>query len=36
MTSSERTETIVLYFSLATSVFGLMTLPSGWVVPDLR
>ncbi|HEX5932730.1 MAG TPA: DMT family transporter [Pseudorhizobium sp.] len=36
MTNSEGTEAIVLYFALVTSVFGLMTLPFGWVVPDLR
>ncbi|MEZ5843943.1 MAG: DMT family transporter [Hyphomicrobiaceae bacterium] len=32
---SEKTSTIVLYFSLICSAGGLLTLPFGWVLPDL-
>lgn len=31
---TERSATIVVYFSLSCSVFALLTLPFGWVVPD--
>ena len=31
---TEKTSTIVLYFSLICSAGGLMTLPFGWVMPD--
>lgn len=31
---TEKTPTIVLYFSLSASVLALFTLPFGWVVPD--
>ncbi|MBA5777739.1 DMT family transporter [Stappia sp. F7233] len=34
LTSTERTATIVLWFSALTSLFSLLTLPFGWVVPD--
>jgi len=31
---TERSSTIVVYFSLSCSAFALLTLPFGWVVPD--
>ncbi len=31
---TERTPTIVLWFSMTATVFGLCTLPFGWVMPD--
>lgn len=34
LTATERTATIVLWFSALTSVFSLLTLPFGWIVPD--
>lgn len=34
MVHFESAATIVVYFSLFTALFGLMTLPFGWVVPD--
>jgi drug/metabolite transporter (DMT)-like permease len=34
LTSSETTSSIVLYFSLISSLCGLATLPLGWVWPD--
>ena len=33
LTATERTATIVLWFSATTSVFSLLTLPFGWIVP---
>ncbi|MBL8595343.1 MAG: DMT family transporter [Devosia sp.] len=33
LVETERSATIVLYFSLTSSVFGLATLPFGWVMP---
>jgi drug/metabolite transporter (DMT)-like permease len=33
---TERSGTIVVLFSLTTTILGLMTLPFGWVVPDGR
>ena len=33
---SEKTATIVFYFSLTASILSLVTLPFGWVVPTLR
>lgn len=35
MVHTEGAGTIVVYFSLFTSLFGLFTLPFGWVMPDL-
>lgn len=32
---TESTTSVVFYFSACTSVFGLLTLPFGWVMPDL-
>jgi drug/metabolite transporter (DMT)-like permease len=34
LVGTERTSTIVLYFSLTASGLALLTLPFGWVVPD--
>lgn len=34
LTATERTGAIVLYFSLLTTFFGLVTLAFGWTVPD--
>lgn len=34
LTASESTPSIVVYFSLNTSIFALATLPFGWVWPD--
>lgn len=34
LTLTERTETIVFYFSLSSSVIALLTLPFGWVWPS--
>ena len=31
---TERSSTIVVYFSLTCSVFSLLTLPFGWIMPD--
>lgn len=36
LVKTEKTPTIVLYFSLTASVLGLCTMPFGWVVPDTR
>ena len=36
LTSSETTSSIVLYFSLISSLCGLATLPLGWVWPDTQ
>jgi drug/metabolite transporter (DMT)-like permease len=36
LTSSETTSSIVLYFSLISSLCGLATLPFGWLWPDLH
>lgn len=36
MTATERTSAIVFYFSLIASILALLTIPFGWVVPDLR
>jgi drug/metabolite transporter (DMT)-like permease len=36
LTSTETTSSIVLYFSLISSVCGLATLPFGWVWPDTQ
>ena len=36
LTGSESTETIVIYFSYVTTVFGLMLLPFGWEMPNGR
>lgn len=33
LVDTERSATIVLYFSITSSIFGLMTLPLGWVMP---
>lgn len=33
LVQTERSATIVLYFSITSSIFGLMTLPFGWVMP---
>lgn len=33
LVETERSATIVLYFSLTSSIFGLATLPFGWVMP---
>ena len=33
LVTTERTPTIVLYFSITASLFGLMTLPFGWDMP---
>lgn len=33
---TEATSTVVFYFSLSTSLFALVTMPFGWVVPDLE
>ncbi len=33
---TERSSTIVLYFLMSSSVIALVTLPFGWVVPDMR
>jgi drug/metabolite transporter (DMT)-like permease len=33
---TERSATIVLYFSITSSIFGLCTLPFGWVMPTLE
>jgi drug/metabolite transporter (DMT)-like permease len=33
LVQTERSATIVLYFSLTSSAFGLLTLPFGWVMP---
>ena len=33
---TERTPTIVLWFSMTASLFGLCTLPFGWVLPSLE
>jgi len=35
LAQSEETAAIVFYFSMTTTVLGLMTLPFGWVVPPL-
>jgi drug/metabolite transporter (DMT)-like permease len=34
LVQTEETHTIVLYFSLSSTVLSLLTLPFGWVVPD--
>lgn len=34
LVGTERSATIVLYFSITCSLAGLLTLPFGWVVPD--
>jgi drug/metabolite transporter (DMT)-like permease len=34
LTETERTGAIVLYFSLVSALFGLLTLPFGWVFPN--
>lgn len=36
LTATERTATIVLWFSATTSVFSLVTLPFGWTLPDTQ
>jgi drug/metabolite transporter (DMT)-like permease len=36
LTSSETTSSIVLYFSLISSLCGLVTLPLGWVWPNAQ
>jgi drug/metabolite transporter (DMT)-like permease len=36
MVMTENTAAIVFYFSITASVLSLLTLPFGWVVPDLR
>jgi drug/metabolite transporter (DMT)-like permease len=36
MTQTESTGSIVLYFALSSSMLSLLTLPLGWVVPDLE
>ncbi|WP_410216610.1 DMT family transporter [Paracoccus sp. (in: a-proteobacteria)] len=36
LVQDERTSAIVFWFSITSTVLGLMTLPFGWVVPDLR
>ena len=36
MTQTESTGTIVFYFALSSSVLSLVSLPFGWVMPDLR
>ncbi|WP_425351164.1 DMT family transporter [Hoeflea marina] len=36
LVQTEKTPTIVLYFSLTASLLGLLTMPFGWVVPDAR
>lgn len=36
LVQSEQTSAIVFYFSLTSTVLSLVTLPFGWVVPDLR
>jgi drug/metabolite transporter (DMT)-like permease len=33
LVETERSATIVLYFSITSSIFGLCTLPFGWVMP---
>ena len=33
LVQTERSATIVLYFSITSSIFGLCTLPLGWVMP---
>ncbi|RCS23267.1 DMT family transporter [Phyllobacterium salinisoli] len=33
LVQTERTPTIVIYFSLTSSIIGLLTLPFGWVMP---
>jgi len=33
LVQTERSATIVLYFSITSSIFGLCTLPFGWVMP---
>lgn len=35
LTATETTAAIVFYFSVTCSVFGLATVPFGWIVPDL-
>lgn len=34
LVQTERSATIVLYFSIVSSIIGLMTLPLGWVMPS--
>lgn len=34
LTKTERSATIVFYFSLTTTILSLLTLPFGWVMPD--
>ncbi|APZ52366.1 DMT family transporter [Salipiger abyssi] len=36
MVQSEQTSAIVFYFSLTSTVLSLLTLPFGWVMPDMR
>jgi drug/metabolite transporter (DMT)-like permease len=36
MVATEQTSAIVFYFSLSTTVFGLMTLPFGWAMPPVH
>ncbi len=36
LTKTERTSTIVVWFSLTTCFFSLLSLPFGWVIPDLE
>jgi len=36
LTGTETTASIVFYFSVTCSVLGLVTLPFGWVMPDLK
>lgn len=36
LTATERTGAIVVYFSLGSALFSLLTVPFGWVMPDLQ
>ncbi|MCB1428302.1 MAG: DMT family transporter [Nitratireductor sp.] len=36
LVTAERTATIVIYFSLTSTSLSLLTLPFGWVIPEMR